>query len=88
MNPYTCYPPPLDVMSDILDGVSDLETAAKVLEARADDGNLTVFVDGVKYVVAEQNITGLVSCSPGMTRVSILCGKSHYLFQCLSIMSV
>ena len=75
-------------MSDMLDGASDLETAAKVLEARATDGNLTVFVDGVKYVVAEQNITGLVSCAPGMTRVSILCGKSHYLLQHLPIMSV
>ena len=76
-------------MSDELyAAVGDLEMAAKVLEAQADDGDFTVFVDGMEYIIERQNITGIVDCTPGMTRVSILCGQSNHLLQYLSIKSV
>ncbi|KAI0209903.1 hypothetical protein LSAT2_005337 [Lamellibrachia satsuma] len=46
---------------------------AKVVEVRADEGSLTVSVDDVEYFVTKQNIPGVFSCAPVMTRVSILC---------------
>ena len=67
-----CLP---DAVFDQMDAaVSDLEAAAKLLAAQADDGNFTVFVDGVEYIIERQNISGVVDCAPGMTRVSTLCG--------------
>ena len=65
---------PDSVLDEVDAAVSDLEAAAELLAAQADDGNFTVFVDGVEYIIERQNISGVVDCGPGMTRVSTLCG--------------
>jgi len=65
---------PDGVFDEVAAAVADLEVAAKELTAQADDGNFTVFVDDMEYIIERQNISGVVDCAPGMTHVSTLCG--------------
>ncbi|KAK2167893.1 hypothetical protein NP493_1251g00009 [Ridgeia piscesae] len=67
-NPRARVPDCAAAMRGLVWAIKGFTAAVELLQERAGDGNFTVDVGGVQYSVTGQNVTGNVSCGPGMAQ--------------------